>query len=124
MCIRDRAETITGLALRDIATGAPQRVTSYSLQDLGITLQGVAIAAVSDSSPALFAGVAAGDQVVMVNGKPAADLASLRITAPLLLLLQGVNGGTRHVMIDPWATGKTLRPVGGANVLDPDVVVF
>ena len=118
------AGTTTRLVLRDIATGAPQRVTSYSLQDLGITLQGQAIVAVTENSPALFAGVAAGDQVVMVNGKLAADLAGFQITAPLLLLLQGANGGTRHVMIDPWATGKTLRPVGGANVLDPDVVVF
>ncbi len=118
------AETTTGLMLCDSATGAPQRVTSYSLQDLGIALQGVAIVAVSDNSPALFAGVAAGDLVVMANGKPPTDLASLPITAPLLLLLQAANGTTRHVMIDPWAAGQTIRPVGGANVLDPDVVVF
>ena len=65
-----------------------------------------------------------GDVVVLVKGTAPADLAALRITAPLLLLLQGAHGATRHVVIDPWATGKTIRPVGGANVLDPDVVVF
>jgi hypothetical protein len=41
----------------------------------------------------------------------------------VLLLVQGATG-TRHVLIDPWATGKSLHPVGGANVLDRDVVVF
>ena len=51
-------------------------------------------------------------------------MAVLMVMSPVLLLLQGETGATRHVLIDPWATGKTIRPVGGANVLDPDVVVF
>ena len=80
---------------------------------------------VTDNSPALFAGVAKGDSIVQLNGQTldAAALAALTIDQPVLLLLQGETG-TRHVLIDPWATGKTLRPLGGANVLDPDVVVF
>lgn len=38
--------------------------------------------------------------------------------------LTQVAHGTRHVLIAPWATGKTLHPVGGATVLDRDVEVF
>jgi serine protease Do len=70
------------------------------------------------------AGLAAGDVILKMNGLAPDDLGGLQITAPLLLLVRGADGATRHVMIDPWATGKTLRPVGGANVLDPDVEVF
>jgi serine protease Do len=31
---------------------------------------------------------------------------------------------TRHIYLDPWGKLDGVRPVGGANVLDPDVVVF
>lgn len=112
------------LTLRD-ASAVPQRIAQYSLQALGISLTGHLIADVTDNSPALFAGVAKGDSIVQLNGQTldAATLAALTIDQPVLLLLQGETG-TRHVLIDPWATGKTLRPLGGANVLDPDVVVF
>lgn len=112
------------LTQRD-ANAAPQRIAQYSLQTLGISLTGQLIADVTDNSPALFAGVAKGDSIVQLNGQTldAAALAALTIDQPVLLLLQGETG-TRHVLIDPWATGKTLRPLGGANVLDPDVVVF
>ena len=109
--------------LREVS-GAVQRVASYGLADLGIAMEGALVVAVSDNSPALLAGLAVGDQIVMVNGRPPGHLGSLQITAPLLLLVRGADGATRHVMIDPWATGKTLRPVGGANVLDPDAEVF
>ena len=109
--------------LREVS-GAVQRVASYGLTDLGIAMEGALVVAVSDNSPALLAGLAVGDQIVMVNGRPPGHLGSLQITAPLLLLVRGADGATRHVMIDPWATGKTLRPVGGANVLDPDAEVF
>ncbi|MEO5613380.1 MAG: hypothetical protein ABIR04_00420, partial [Cypionkella sp.] len=58
-----------------------------------------------------------------IDGQPATTHLTQSFTHPVLLLIQGATG-TRHVLIDPWATGKTLRPVGGANVLDRDVVVF
>lgn len=120
-----QAEEITsGLTLREVAGAAPQRVASYTLETLGMVLgaDGL-VTVVNENSPALFAGVAAGDHILTVNGaKP--DLFALTIDAPVLLLVQGEGGATRHVLIDPWATGKTIRPVGGANVLDPDVVVF
>lgn len=109
--------------LREVS-GAALRVASYGMQDLGVAVQGVHVVAVSDSSPARVAGLAAGDVILKMNGLAPDDLGGLQITAPLLLLVRGADGATRHVMIDPWATGKTLRPVGGANVLDPDVEVF
>ncbi len=109
--------------LREVS-GSALRVASYGLGDLGVTVQGALVVAVGDASPALLAGLAAGDEILKVNGRIPGDLGALQITAPLLLLVQGTEGATRHVMIDPWATGKTLRPVGGANVLDPDAEVF
>lgn len=117
-------ETASGLTLREVSGALPQRVASYTLETLGMVM-GVdgLVSEVNENSPALFAGVAAGDRIIAVNGAEA-DLATLTIDAPVLLLLQGESGSTRHVLIDPWATGKTIRPVGGANVLDPDVVVF
>lgn len=111
------------LMLREVA-GDAGRVASYDVQGLGIGLDGAVIASVGDNSPALFAGVAVGDVIVLVNGAAPQGLAQMQITQPLLLLVRGETGETRHVVIDPWATGKTIRPVGGANVLDPDVVVF
>lgn len=117
-------DVASSLSLRDLSGALPQRVASYSLETLGIVLgaDGL-VTAVNENSPALFAGVAAGDRILTVNGA-VTDLAAVTITAPVLLLLQGETGATRHVLIDPWATGKTIRPVGGANVLDPNVVVF
>jgi serine protease Do len=116
----------THLTLRDISS-APARISSYTLASLGLTLgsQG-RISAINENSPALFAGVARGDRIVMLNGQPLSDLdlSTISFDGPVLLLLQDVNGTTRHVLIDPWATGKTIRPVGGANVLDPNVVLF
>ena len=114
----------SNLSLRDVSGAVPQRVASYTLETLGMVLgaDGL-VTAVNENSPALFAGVAEGDRIVAVNGA-VADLSAVTIEAPVLLLLQGEAGATRHVLIDPWATGKTIRPVGGANVLDPDVVVF
>jgi serine protease Do len=109
--------------LREVS-GAALRVASYGLSDLGVTVDSALVVAVSDNSPALMAGLAVGDQIMKVNGRERVDLRSLQFAAPALLLVQGVDGATRHVMIDPWATGKTLRPVGGANVLDPDAEVF
>jgi serine protease Do len=114
----------SNLSLRDVSGAVPQRVASYTLETLGMVLgaDGL-VTAVNENSPALFAGVAEGDRIVAVNGA-VTDLSAVTIDAPVLLLLQGETGATRHVLIDPWATGKTIRPVGGANVLDPDVVVF
>lgn len=117
-------DVASGLTLRDVSGALPQKMASYTLETLGIVLGADGqVTAVNENSPALFAGVAAGDRIMAVNGAKA-DLGTLSIDAPVLLLLQGGNGATRHVLIDPWATGKTIRPVGGANVLDPDVVVF
>ena len=76
--------------------------------------------------PVWFAGLATGDRILRLNGQPM-DAATLRppaITAPALLLIARTGGATLHLMLNPRDTGAGLRPVGGANVLDPDVVVF
>lgn len=113
----------TGLRTRDIAR-APATVASYTLPALGVTLdpQGT-VTALTDNSPALLAGLAKGDRILAINGA-AQDLATYTLTAPALLLLEAPGGATRHIRLDPWHAPEGVRPVGGANVLDPDVVVF
>lgn len=114
------------LALRDIAGAKPKKVAEYTLAELGVTLDDQGrVTAVTENSPALYAGLAVGDRIAMVNGQPidSVALTALQITAATLLLLEQ-NGGTRHILLDPFADMAGFRPVGGANVLDPAVVVF
>jgi serine protease Do len=103
---------------------APATVAAYSFTELGVTLdpQGT-VAALTETSPALLAGLTQGDQILAINGAQQ-DLSTFQITAPALLLLQAPGGTTRHIRLDPWHAPEGVRPVGGANVLDPDVVVF
>lgn len=117
----DLATADSPLTLRDLAT--PQRRRAYTLQTLGLSLQQTQITAVTPNSPALNAGLTAHDTILQIDGQPAQSQLQQTFTQPVLLLIQSANG-TRHVLIDPWATGKALHPVGGANVLDRDVVVF
>lgn len=113
----------TGLRTRDIAR-APATVASYTLTALGVTLDAAGtVTALTDNSPALLAGLAKGDRILAINGAPQ-DLAAYQLTAPALLLLEAPGGATRHIRLDPWHAPEGVRPVGGANVLDPDVVVF
>ena len=117
------AEEPSGLRTRE-APRAPATVTSYTLAALGRTLdaQGT-VTALTDKSPALLTGLAKGDRILAINGT-AQDLTTFELTAPALLLLQSPGGQTRHIRLDPWHAPEGVRPVGGANVLDPDVVVF
>lgn len=103
---------------------APATVTAYTLAALGVTLDAEGtVTNLTDTSPALLAGLAKGDRILTVNGTPQ-DLQTYELTAPALLLLQSPGGQTRHIRLDPWHAPEGVRPVGGANVLDPDVVVF
>jgi len=110
---------------------APARVVGYSLERLGITLDDHGrISGLTANSLAALAGVAAGDVVLALNGvaldspEAVARARELRIEAPAVILVRRADGSTQHVVLDPWEGGRGLRPVGGANVLDPDVVVF
>lgn len=106
------------------APRAPATVTAYTLAQLGVTLDAKGtVTALTDNSPALMAGLAKGDRILMINGTPQ-DLTTFELTAPALLLLEAPGGQTRHIRLDPWHAPEGVRPVGGANVLDPDVVVF
>ena len=71
------------------------------------------------SSPAL----AKGDRILTVNGDEV-DLAAFELAEPALILVKAPGGATRHLRLDPWNPVVGVRPVGGANVLDPAVVVF
>lgn len=113
----------TGLRTREVSR-TPATVTSYTFAALGVTLdpQGT-VTNLTDTSPALLAGLAKGDRIIAINGA-APDLEAYELTAPALLLLEAPGGATRHIRLDPWHAPEGVRPVGGANVLDPDVVVF
>ena len=118
------AEETGGLKLRQVTQALPEAVTAYRLAALGVVLDETGlVTAVTDHSPALFAGLAKGDRILTVNGA-VVDLATYEITEPVLILLQAPGGDTRHIYLDPWGKTDGVRPVGGANVLDPDVVVF
>lgn len=110
--------------LRQVSSGVPQVVSAYRLAELGVELDAAGVVlAVTDNSPALNAGLAKGDRILAVNGA-AEDLATYELTTPALILVEAPGGATRHIRLDPWGTQDGVRPVGGANVLDPDVVVF
>jgi serine protease Do len=120
----DAAPEETGLKLREVSPGAPKTVASYRLSALGVVLDDAGVVTgVTENSPALFAGMAQGDRILTVNGAEV-DLASYELTGPVLILLAAPGGVTRHIYLDPWGKLDGVRPVGGANVLDPDVVVF
>ena len=113
-----------GMILREVSTGAPQTVESYRLSALGLVLDEAGmVTAVTDNSPALFAGITQGDRILTVNGA-AVDLESYEVVEPALILVVAPGGETRHIYLDPWGKADGVRPIGGANVLDPDVVVF
>lgn len=117
-------EEAGGLRLREIAGGAPERVTAYRLAALGLVLDAAGVVTdLTESSPALMAGMARGDRILAVNGA-VVDLTTYEVTAPVLILVAAPDGQTRHIYLDPWGKTDGVRPVGGANVLDPDVVVF
>jgi serine protease Do len=110
--------------LRQVSQGLPETVKAYRLAALGVVLDDKGtVTAVTENSPALFAGLALGDSILTVNGATV-DLSTYEVTGPILLLVQAPGGVTRHIHLDPWAAQDGVRPVGGANVLDPDVVVF
>jgi len=112
-----------GLAVRDLAGAQAVRVVSYTLASLGLQVAPDArVAEVTYNSLALLAGVAPGDVLLAVNGQTVT--AGAVFDRPVLLRLRGIDGRTRHVMLDPWAKTDGFRPLGGANVLDRDVVVF
>lgn len=117
------AEEPTGLRTRE-APRAPAIVGAYTLSELGVTVDPHGtVTTLTDNSPALLAGLAKGDRILAINGA-SQDLTSFQLTAPALLLLQSPGGTTRHIRLDPWHAPEGVRPLGGANVLDPDVVVF
>lgn len=119
------AEDDSGTALRGIgAAAAPAMVTSYSLAGLGIVLDATGLVTdLTANSPAADAGLAKGDRILTVNGD-AVDLARFQLTEPALILVEAPGGVTRHLRLDPWNPVEAVRPVGGANVLDPAVAVF
>ncbi len=137
--IRDGAEIAVPLSLSvshsaELTTrgmGGPglSRISAYRLEDMGIRLDDEGrVQRMTENSPGTVAGLAAGDRILTLNGH-AFDIAALRrleLTAPALLLVERGEGGTRHIMLDPWdrAAEDAPRVSGAANMLDPAIVLF
>ncbi len=124
----DLGASAPGPVMKRAGPGAEAaRIASYTLDALGVQIGARGrVEGIRETSPVLWAGLAVGDIIVAINGR-AMDAAALQgfvMTAPALVLVRGAGGQTRHVLIDPWAAQVGIRPVGGANVLDPAVVVF
>lgn len=100
-------------------------IASYTLAELGVMLDGTRIADLTETGPAWAAGLARGDRIMAVDGEGAdgAFLSGLVLTRPALLRIAR-TGGETHVILDPWTRVRGFRPMGGANVLDPAVVLF
>ena len=114
-----------GLRSRSVPRSlTPATVAVYTFAALGVTLDDTGtVTRLADTSPALLFGVTKGDRIVAINGT-SVDPQTYQLTAPTLLLLEAPGGQTRHIRLDPWHAPEGVRPVGGANILDPDVVVF
>lgn len=117
-----------GIKLRDFdAKAQPERVASYRLAALGVILgEDGRVKEITENSPGLFAGLGRGDRILAVNGveMDAAALEVLELTEAAMLRVEAPDGSTRHIFLDPWGGADGVRPVGGANVLDPSVIVF
>ena len=110
--------------LRDLGQAMPATVKAYRLASLGVGLDAAGlVTAVTENSPALLAGLAQGDRILTINGA-VVDLGAYELSKPALILVEAPGGATRHIFLDPWGKAEGVRPIGGANVLDPDVVVF
>ncbi|SEP75879.1 S1C family serine protease [Thalassovita taeanensis] len=128
LMLRCAAQSSIGFETEDGTARGVAIIRAYDLPGLGIGLaaDGVTITALTPASPAYLAGLDMGDRVLAVNGRAAqaATLATLKITQPVLFLVRRATGRTLHVTVDPWSNGAPLRPLGGANALDPAVVIF
>jgi serine protease Do len=122
------AEDGIGIKLRDFdAKTQPERISSYRMAALGVILDDEGrVKEVTENSPGLHAGLGRGDRIVAVNGvaMDPAGLDALEVSAAVMLLVEAPDGTTRHIFLDPWGGKDGVRPVGGANVLDPSVIVF
>lgn len=119
-----RSLSITGSgASRGVAI-----INAYDIARLGLQMakDGVTVEVISPASPAFLAGLDVGDTILAVNGQPATGdlLGTLKVSRPVLLLVRRPDGRTLHVTVDPWSNGSKSKIVGGANVLDPEVVIF
>ena len=121
-------ENALGIKLRDFdAKAQPERIASYRLAALGVILgEDGRVKEITENSPGLFAGLGRGDRILAVNGvgMDAAALEALEIVEAAMLRVEAPDGSTRHIFLDPWGGADGVRPVGGANVLDPSVIVF
>lgn len=104
----------------------PLAQQDYTLATLGLGFdESSRITEVSPSGPAFGSGLTAGDEILSVNGEVIApeDLSAYKVAGPVLLLVSR-QGHTSHIVLDPYSGATRQRVIGGANVLDPAVVLF
>lgn len=102
----------------------------YSLADLGVTVfDDGTIDVATENGVGFYSGLTTGDRILAVDGVETAQLGAdwpdqFQVTKPVLFLIAFPDGATQHALLDPWETKQGFRPVGGANVLDQEVVSF
>ncbi|MDO6731334.1 PDZ domain-containing protein [Marinovum sp. 2_MG-2023] len=114
----------TAALLNHVAPVPGKRCTS--LKDLGVILRGRRVSELAPTSPAYLAGLSVGDEILAIDGVPVGDAGFVwpEIEGPVVLLVRGAGGQTRHVVFDPFSNEQGMRPIGGAVVLDPVVITL
>ena len=97
-----------------------------SMKKLGVVIRGRRVTEIVATSPAYLAGLSVGDEILTIDGIPVAERGFVwpEIDGPVVLLVRAPGGQTRHVVFDPFSNDQGMRPIGGAVVLDPDVITL
>ena len=118
----EEIEVIMGAA--PTAGVAPIRPRT-TLEKLGVIITGRRVTEISPTSPAYLAGLSVGDEILAIDGVPVeAGFVWPEIQGAVLLLVRTATGQTKHVVFDPYSNDQAMRPIGGANVLDPVVITL
>lgn len=119
----EEIDVIMGKTQTGVVVPAKPRTT---LRKLGVILTGRRVTELSPTSPAYLAGLSVGDEILAIDGVPVGRDGGdwPEIDGPVLLLVRTVTGQTKHVVFDPFTNEQAMRPIGGANVLDPAVITL
>lgn len=119
-------EEIDAVMGKTQATGVVPVKPSTTLKKLGVIITGRRVSELSPTSPAYLAGLSVGDEILAVNGEPVGPMGFdwPQIDGPVVLLVRTATGQTKHVVFDPFSNEQAMRPIGGANVLDPAVITL
>ena len=104
-----------------IQTAQRAAQTPRPIAEFGVTLAADGtVDQIDETGAAYAAGLAQGDVIEAIGGVPFTD-PDFSVAPPALLRLRRGDSHL-HILLDP--SRRTMRPLGGANALDPDVTLF